>query len=270
MESVLEAPVHPPRRGDQDARPRVLVPREHGAYGQLLFPLAVAHLTARPSAAGWLFTVVAIATFIGHEPWLVLLGRRGARAARELGARARRVLALCTAVAVAAMIAGLFAASPAGRQGLLLPALLAPLIAVFVVRNAERTLAGELLVGATLPAFALPIALAGDVEPARALATWAVWTLSSAAAIGSVRSVIAHLKRPANSVQRAAMPLAVLGIAGALSMLHLLDAKAVVALVPTLEVSAVASLLAPHPRHLKSIGWALVAASVITAVLLCL
>ncbi len=269
MESVLEAPSRP-TRPTRTAAARSLAPREHGAYGQLAFPLAVAHLTGSPTWTGGLFTVAALAAFLGHEPCLVLLGRRGARARRELERRARELLLACVALGLGSGAAALALASPAVRLGALGPAVLAPVVALFIYRDAEHSLAGELLVGATLPALALPIAMAGGVEPTRALATWTVWTLANIAATTAVRSVISHLKEPSSLVQRAAGPFGVLLVAGLLSGLDLLDAKAIVALVPTLEVAAVAALLAPHPRHLRSVGWALVAATVITAILLCL
>jgi hypothetical protein len=270
MESVLETPATRPGRPPRAIKERSLAPREHGAYGQLLFPLVVAHVTARPNLAGALFTVAALAAFLGHEPWLVLLGRRGPRITRELRPRARRVLGLCATVALASMIGGLAVAPPGAWHAMLLPAVLTPVVALFIAWDAERTLVGELVVAATLPALAVPIAIAGHVEPSRAFASWAVWTLGSAAATGAVRAVIAHLKQPLSALQRAALPLGVLGAAGVLSALQVLDAKAIVALVPMLEVTAVAALLAPHPRHLKTVGWALVVATAITGVLLCL
>ena len=270
MALVFDQPGSPRRGPRPAANLRSFAPREHGAYGQLLFPLAVAHLTARPTIAGGLFTVAAMAAFVGHEPWLVLLGRRGARAEREFGSRARLVLALCLVIGVTTAGIGLAFASPAARQGAVLPAL-AALIAGIVVRlDAERTLGGELVVAAALPALAVPVALAGDVQPARAFATWAVWMLGSTAAVGAVRALISHLKEPIGVLRRSLAPLVVLGMAGMASALHLLDAKAVVALVPVVEVAAATAVLAPHPRHLRSVGWALVAANAITAVLLCL
>ncbi|MBK8937310.1 MAG: YwiC-like family protein [Polyangiaceae bacterium] len=67
---------------------RSLMPREHGAYGQLVLPAAAA-LIAWPSFGGAALAVAATAMFLAHEPALVLLGQRGARARAELGAAAR-------------------------------------------------------------------------------------------------------------------------------------------------------------------------------------
>src|SRR4051812_49522750 len=59
-----------------------MLPREHGAYGQLLFPLVTALAVGRPRVVAWLLAASAVGAFLAHEPLLVLLGQRGARAAR--------------------------------------------------------------------------------------------------------------------------------------------------------------------------------------------
>jgi len=54
-----------------------MIPREHGAYGQLLFPLATALLIARPTAAALAIAGVAVTVFLLHEWLLVMIGGRG-------------------------------------------------------------------------------------------------------------------------------------------------------------------------------------------------
>src|SRR5512138_1977206 len=61
----------------------VLFPREHGAYGQLTFPLVTSLAVAGVSAPALLLALSVIAGFLAHEPLLVVLGRRGARAQRQ-------------------------------------------------------------------------------------------------------------------------------------------------------------------------------------------
>jgi hypothetical protein len=79
---------------------RVLLPKEHGAYGQLAFPLITALIVAGLSVAGALLTVAVVAAFLAHEPAAVVLDQRGARARRELGGSAIRWLAVALAVLV--------------------------------------------------------------------------------------------------------------------------------------------------------------------------
>ena len=73
-----------------------LLPREHGAYGQLSLPLVTALSVAGPSIAGLLVAVSAVAAFVAHEPASVLLGLRGARVRQELGRTATQWLAWST------------------------------------------------------------------------------------------------------------------------------------------------------------------------------
>ena len=49
-----------------------MLPREHGAYGQLAFPLVTALVIAGVTLSGVLIAVAAIAGFLAHEPLLVL------------------------------------------------------------------------------------------------------------------------------------------------------------------------------------------------------
>ena len=50
----------------------MLLPREHGAYGQLLFPRLSALLIGRPAPGAYLLGAAAVAAFLAHESLLVL------------------------------------------------------------------------------------------------------------------------------------------------------------------------------------------------------
>src|SRR6188474_1875399 len=88
----------PPSRRDRTT----MLPREHGAYGQLLFPLGAALAIAGVHPSGMLTATAAVAAFVAHEPLVLLLGGRGARARREQRRQAIMWLAISGAVAVAA------------------------------------------------------------------------------------------------------------------------------------------------------------------------
>ncbi len=64
-----------------------LLPREHGAYAELAFPLATGLAAGGPTVAGVAFSLAAVVLFLAHEPAAVMLGRRGARLQLEHGAR---------------------------------------------------------------------------------------------------------------------------------------------------------------------------------------
>jgi hypothetical protein len=98
-----------------------MLPREHGAYGQLLFPLATALAIGRPGWPAVALALAAIAVFLAHEPLLVLVGQRGLRAARERGSEARRWLAAFAGAAVVCGAAALAGLPAEARVALLLP-----------------------------------------------------------------------------------------------------------------------------------------------------
>jgi hypothetical protein len=246
-----------------------LAPREHGAIGQLALPLLVAHVMGITTVAAWLLTGAAVAGFFAHEPWLVLMGRRGARARREHARRATRRLAVLSAVAVGATAPALLLLAPLARLTLIGPALLAVLVAVVVYLDIERSLLGELLVAATLPAFAVPVAVAAEVELPAALTVWGVWTVCFASATWAVRAAIAGFKEGLGAAARV-LPLVapVFSLVAASASGALTPLQSVAAL-PMLAAAVVIASVAPHPSRLRTVGWWLVATSGATAALLC-
>lgn len=243
------------------AKGRPLWPKEHGAYGQLLLPLAAALAMGRPTPASGLLVLASLALFLAHEPLLVALGLRGRRAARDHGARARIVgLAFATLAASAGTLGlGLAGAWLAAVPPLLLVVALAP----FVIRGREKTTAGEVVAAAALAAASLPVAVAGGIALPTALATWVTWAAAFAVSTAAVRWVIARHKTGAGPRSGLAVA-AVATLATALLWLH-----GTVALAALPMVLAGWALIArpPHPRHLRRVGWTLVATSSLTAIL---
>ena len=175
------------------ARSRSLAPREHGTYGQVSLPLIVALASGTPNAPALLLTGGAVLAFLAHEPLLVAAGRRGRRALESDGRRALK-WSVVFAAGAALLFAGAAAlAPPAARWALLGCAPMVALVGGTIARNAERTPLGELLVGATLPALAVPVALCSGSGVHFAIGVWLTWTLGSAAATWAVRDVVAHL-----------------------------------------------------------------------------
>jgi YwiC-like protein len=247
---------------------RPYLPREHGAYGELLLPLASALAIGRPGAAAIAFTLAALLAFLAHEPLLLVLGQRGARVGATYGAGATRVLVGLGGLAAAAGIAGIAWTPAAARPATLVPAALGAAVLVLVWRRHERTLAGELTVAAALSSCSLAVAAAGGVPLAAALGCWITWLLAFAVVNVTVRALIERWKtrgvvdrRPA----AAATAGAAIG-AATLGVVHdLLAPAALVALLPT-ALTALALTIAPvAPRQLRASGWALVAATGATA-----
>src|SRR5687767_4777700 len=92
-----------------------MFPKDHGAYCQMIVPLATSLLVAGVTGAALLTALAACDAFLSHEPLLVLLGRRGPRAARETGRRAMVWWSISTATAVVAGSLALWLA-PAGLR----------------------------------------------------------------------------------------------------------------------------------------------------------
>ncbi|MBS2018902.1 MAG: YwiC-like family protein [Deltaproteobacteria bacterium] len=249
-----------PARG---AASRGLWPKEHGAYGQLGLPIVTSLATGTPTVASVLFAAAAVAAFVAHEPLLVWMGRRGARARREDGGRALRYGASFAASGVALGVGAMVIGGSAAAQIALLPLGLALLALVFVVKNQERTTLGELVVGGALPSAALPVAVAGGVATELALGTWAAWSLAFACATAAVRCVVGRAKSGRRSATLVAIALVATAILGVLS----LRIAVVRAAFPVLLVCWMLLAVPPHPRHLRRVGWTLVASTTAMAIL---
>jgi hypothetical protein len=245
-----------------------LWPKEHGALFALLLPLVVAHWTSRPTWAGWLFTVSALSAFFAHEPLLVVLGRRGPRARREQSARARRWLGCWGVLGVLGVILGLGSAPNLALLALALPTAGGLWAVVALVENREHTLLGELVVVATLAACAVPVAVAGGSPYETALAVWAVFGVGNMAATFAVHGTVGAHKRNLGLFRRLGPLVAVVAVACLGRLGGWVGWRQLVALAPLLVTSLVLAGWAPHPRHLRRVGWVLVGASLATAVLL--
>lgn len=248
----------------------MLIPREHGAYGQLLFPLVTALVIAQPSAGAYLLAGASTAAFLAHEALLVVLGQRGKRAAREQLGDARRSLALFGAFCAVSGLVAVVVMPRAALPFLLVPLVLAALVAALVVAHRERTTGGELLVAVALTSASLPVAVAGEVGVPEALTLFLVFASIFAVATVAVRAVIGRVAKSGGPPLSAAAALT-LGVLALLAVLSTTERLAPVAPFAALPVCAVALALLvrpPSPRYLRPIGWTLVGATALTAVLL--
>ncbi|MBI4956235.1 MAG: YwiC-like family protein, partial [Myxococcales bacterium] len=235
-------------------------------------PLVAALAAGAPSPSARGLTVAACAAVAAHEPALGLVGRRGLRVRRDHGPRARARLAWLGGVALVAGAAALWLGDAATRLATPVPLLLAGLVALFILHGKEKSALGETVAAVALSSAGLPVALAGGLSPLGAVAGWVAWCLAFTATTFAVREVVAHHKRPAGAAPRPALaavgPLTAcalgIGVGVALGRAELWAAAPVVA------TSWALWLLRPHPRHLRHVGWALVAASLAAATVLVL
>jgi hypothetical protein len=247
----------------------LLVPKEHGAYGQLLFPLLTAWLVARPTLTSVLFGLAVTNGFLAHEGLTVRLGHRGPRAKREDGPRAAMSLGVFAAFGLLAGTIAFVLSAPVVRGAAVVPVGLAAAALVVTWRDLERTIGGELLASTALAAWSLPIALAAGAPTATGLGIWIVWSLTFAAATLAVRGVIARTRRepwkPRLIQAGAVLTAGFIGLSAASDppwaalRLPLLPAGALVLGLGLLPIGA---------RHLHRVGWTIVAVSLVTMALL--
>jgi hypothetical protein len=252
----------------------VLLPKEHGAYGQLAFPLVIALACAGSSIGGLLFTVAVVAAFLAHEPAAVLLGSRGPRARRELGARASRWLLACLAVMAIAGAAALLVMDPPARWSTLLPLAPAGLLALATLRGGEKSAFGEVATAVALSAAAVPVSLAAGAPLEAAAGVAIPFGLLFASSTLAVRVVILRVRGGGDRAAAAATRSAALALvaAGAVTLALLagggvLPVSVLVAAAPGLLTATFVACRPPAPIHLRRVGWTLVAVSVATSVI---
>ena len=249
----------------------LLWPREHGTYGELLFPLATALLLGRPGLTAWGLCVVAIGGFLSHEGLVVALGRRGDRARRDDGLRARTSLLVFGGVALAGAGVALPGLDRASSMGAAVAIALACVALCIAWLGAERRLAGTTIAALALSAWYAPVALASGLPVPWSYGLWLIWFAAFAMGTTAVESVMARsARRPARGAQFLCVMLAALANGGVLVAINhrLLPARAVWALIP-MSLTALVIARAPiHARRMRSIGWWIIAMSVVTMALM--
>ncbi len=253
-------------------KPRSMMPREHGAYAELLFPLVTGLALGRPGVAAFGFALAAILFFLLYEPVAVVMGARGDYAREKWGPRARRRVA---SLAVGGSLAGaiaVYSAPPDARLASLVPMACALALVPFVLRRNVKTLPAEILVVATLSGLLLPVAVAGSVSWWVAWVACGVWFVSFSLGTFAVHAVKAITKplpgdgwKPAASI---VLGLVTIGGAFALAFVPTFAPAPALAFLPTAVVTVAAVLLRVHTRHLKRVGWTMAAAQLVTASLL--
>ncbi len=264
------------RTGEQKSMPGGtsagrMTPREHGAYAELLFPMAAIFLGARPTAATWLIAIAAIACFLANEPLLVLFGHRGPRAKRERSGVARRSLVLYVLVALAAGIPGLWLAPSAAQYAAALPLVLGFGVVMIAAEGLERSAVGESLAAAALSSVAVPLGLASGLTASASLAVAAVWFIASSLGTAVVHLTLRHTRAKTEAEMRriqteriALVLFCLLAIGTGLAAL-LLPRGAYWILAATLPMAVTVAALAiarPTAQRLRSLGWGLVFANV--------
>jgi hypothetical protein len=252
-----------------------LFPKEHGAYGQITFPILTALLVAGVSTPGLLFATAVLAGFLAHEPAAILVGARGARAKHDLRQRSIRWLGCTLVIGIAAGVGAWLTLQPALRWSIIVPVAPALLLVVATARGREKSWQGEVATALAFAGTAVPLSLAAGASLEAAAAVAIPFALLFVASTLAVRVVILRVRGGGDPQATAATRCAALFVAGggasALAVLvatGLLAASVLVAAAPGLLIAGSIAAHPPAPTHLRTLGWTLLAVSVITAAII--
>ena len=249
-----------------------LLPKEHGAYGQVAFPLATAFGVAGLSYPGLLLSAVVIAGFLAHEPAAILLGLRGPRAKRELGAAATTWLWCWVVTGIAAALAAAIVIDSPARWSLAVPLVPALLLLVAMIKGREKSWYGEAAAALAFAGAAVPITMGAGAPLAAAAAVAIPFALLFTTTTLAVRVVILRVRGGGDARATAATRRATLAIAagssvliGAMTIAGWLGPSVLVASAPGLLTAAIVAARPPAATRLRPLGWSLVAVSILTA-----
>ena len=252
-----------------------LWPKEHGAYGQLAFPLVTGFAVAGLSVGGVLTAAAVLAGFIAHEPAAVLLGLRGPRARRELRRPATVLLTACSVTGGIAGIGAVWAMDSSVQMSMAAPAVPALLLVIAMLRNQEKSWWGETAAAVAFSAAAVPVTMAAGGSLQAALTVAIPFALLFVTSTLAVRVVVLRVRGGGDPQAAAATRLAaiVLTAAGAavlalVSIAGFLSSSVLMAAAPGLLTAGTIALRPPSPKGLRRLGWTLVAVSVVTAVVI--
>jgi hypothetical protein len=238
------------------------LPREHGAYAEVLFPLLTVFCLGTTGLASVALSLAIVAGFLAHEPLQLLLGARGGALQRELGGRAR---AQGTLLLTASIATGAFGLQRAGSPAIAAAAGLLPALALVLgltLVGREKSLLGETLVALLLAFAALPVARAAGLPLRAALCSALTWSAVFVLGTATVHAVLARKKRGALAPSCAVVALGVAITSGAAFASLFGGSSWLLAAVPMSLVAVVALLGGVPPRRLRALGWAMVLAHV--------
>lgn len=240
-----------------------LHPKEHGAYAILGIPMVTALIMGGLNPIGMCIAIAAWAGFVAHEPLLVVWGHRGLRAQGNTPAARSRLVILLSVTLLAGSLAFVFG-GPSLRWSIVACVVLASTSFAVALAGLHRTLWGQLwgVAGLSLPC--VPILLTSGLSTANATAVWGVWLVGFGATTLAVRSVIAAQKRQSRWLHTSALAiLSLLVTLGCIASQYWLLAS-----LPMLALSWYLLWAPPPAKHLKRVGWTLVAGTALSATLI--
>jgi hypothetical protein len=230
---------------------------------------------AKPTLPTLALAAAGVAFFLANESAVVLLGARGGRLKSQEGGRAKFWGSVLLGTGGILGVVGLATGWPSVWPTVLLPFTAGLLLIPMVLAGRHKTLLGELLVITAFTTLLLPMAGASGVDPVRAGLAAAVWWFSFSLGTLEVRALKARYKGkgPIGWTRWVPQLTGGLVLVGA-AYLALgqggnpkLAGPAAALLLPALATT-VLSFIKVHPKHLKRVGWTLVAVNTLALLLL--
>ena len=252
----------------------MMLPREHGAYSQMVLPLVTTFFVCGVTLPAALTGVAVLLGFLAHEPLMVLLGRRGPRVRAEGERRARSTLTIIGLAMIAVAVAAVALAAPAARPWFTLPLVPATVVAVGVLRKQEKSGPAEIAVALAFSLVAAPIAVAAGARVTIALSIAIAFAVIFVAGVLAVRVSILKVRaggnpRAVRTTRAALAALATIALAGlgTSAIRAVLPWTPLAAAIPGILVAVAFAFRTTAPR-LKTVGWTLMSASTAAAVML--
>jgi hypothetical protein len=162
---------------------------------------------------------------------------------------------------------------PGARWSVAVPLAAALPLIIATIRHQEKSWHGEIAASLVCAGAAVPIAMAAGATTKTAAAVAIPFALLFVASTLAVRVVILRVRRGGDpkataATRRAALSFTV-GSAAILALLtasDLLAASFLIAAAPGLLIATAIAYRPPAPSHLRTLGWTLVAVSVMTAI----
>jgi hypothetical protein len=251
-----------------------MLPKEHGAYGQLAFPLLTSFAAAGATRPSLFAAGAAIGFFLAHEPLLVLLGQRGHRVHDAELRRAHWYLMVALATATVLGLLALDGTVPAARWAFAVPVPGLAALLYLTSTKREKTSAGESIVSIAFAATAIPVcAAAGSAAVGVAIAL--AFALLFVDFTLAVRVIVLATRgggnvRAVSRTRWTAFAVALIGgaLAGVAALNGWLGWGAVAALVPGVVFASALAAFPPPAKRLRSVGWTLIGVSALTSILL--
>jgi hypothetical protein len=164
--------------------------------------------------------------------------------------------------------------APGVRWSIAVPVMPALVLAIATGRGQDRSLWGEVMAALAFSAAAVPVCLAGGASAETAAGVAIPFALFFTAGTLAVRLVILRVRRGGNPLAARATRRAVFSLCGGASVAlaastaadHL-PSSVLASAAPGLILAVMVSWRPPAATHLRKLGWALIAASVVTAAL---